>query len=126
MMKKTLAALMMVCLAGAFCIKAAAQDSAAGEKAPAKGKYPTQITVLSGEIAAVDQKLKTITVRDASGAEKTFSVSKGQIKNLKLSRKVKVSYTTDSTRNTTKVVKITPIVEQKAKITAKQGTAETK
>ena len=91
-MKKILIALMMVCLVGAFCVKASAQEAATPAPKAAKEKAPAVPPMkMAGDITVVDTKLCTLSVKDTSG-EKTFKASLKKLATLKVGEKVTVTY----------------------------------
>jgi hypothetical protein len=120
-MKKTLVALMMVCLVGAFCITASAQDTMTpAAKAPAAKAPAAPSLKMTGDITSIDTAIGQIKVKDSTGAEKAFTASKPKIKTLKVGEKVTVTYTEG--KKGVKVVSIKPVVEPK--VTAAKKPAE--
>jgi len=67
-----------------------------------------------GEITAVDTKLCTFTLKDASGVEKQFSTTPVKIKMVKVGEKVSVKYK-ETKEGTSKAIAIKEIKEKKEK-----------
>lgn len=94
-MNKSIAAVLTLI---AFTSVSFAQAPAAAPKtekpaaaAPAAKKVAVKPEVTNGEISAIDAAKGTITVKEAKGAEKTFTVEAAKLATLKQGEKVKVT-----------------------------------
>jgi hypothetical protein len=128
-MKKILLALMVVCLVGAFCVKGYAQEKttqtapAAASSEPAKPKV--SVSKITGEVTAVDTKLCTFSLKDETGALKTFKTSVKKIGGVKSGEKVSVTYMTTK-KGELRALTVKPAVEKKVKKEAKKGAKKNK